>query len=343
MKPLCIDLYAGLGGWSEGFLAEGWDCIGFDIERHRYALPEIPETDGQKHTKPLEKRGWTQGCAVSLGLEGENAKPRTRLSEYPGQLVLQDVLTLHGSQFRNAGCIVASPPCQKYSYMAQPWSRAKVEAAWQRWFRDSGSPLADPFTLNDLFRACFRIQREASEAAGRHIPMVVENVKGAQAWVGSAAWHFGSYFLWGDVPALMPFTSHRKLPGHDLFYLNGSPVGRMTQPCYPSKNNGGSWFAQAHNTESGHSHNPVTGEGVKQGGSGEAWFDKALDERRKAAGGLKAGGDWFGTYADEKASRTISPTRLTGKHTTARKAASAQIAKIPFELASYIALYYKPR
>jgi site-specific DNA-cytosine methylase len=31
MKPLCVDLYAGLGGWSEGFLAEGYECIGYDI------------------------------------------------------------------------------------------------------------------------------------------------------------------------------------------------------------------------------------------------------------------------------------------------------------------------
>jgi hypothetical protein len=68
----------------------------------------------------------------------------------------------------------------------------------------------------------------------------------------------------------------------------------------------------------------------------------ALDERRKAASGTKAGGDWFGTYVEEKARGTISPTRLTGKGTTARKAASAQIAKIPFELARYIAATFKP-
>ena len=36
--------------------------------------------------------------------------------------------------------------------------------------------------------------------------MVVENVKGAQPWVGRAKCHFGSYYLWGDVPALMPST-----------------------------------------------------------------------------------------------------------------------------------------
>jgi len=34
VKPICIDGFCGLGGWAEGFLAEGWDVIGFDIERH---------------------------------------------------------------------------------------------------------------------------------------------------------------------------------------------------------------------------------------------------------------------------------------------------------------------
>jgi hypothetical protein len=148
-QPLAIDLFCGLGGWTEGLLAEGYEVIGFDIERHEY---------------------------------GEH--------RYPGQLVIQDVLTLHGSQFKDAALIVASPPCQEYSYRAMPWKRAK----------------ALPPPDNTLFETCFRIQREACEAAGRHIPMIVENVRGAQRWVGRARWNFGSFYLWGDVPALMPAT-----------------------------------------------------------------------------------------------------------------------------------------
>jgi hypothetical protein len=149
MTPLAIDLFCGLGGWTNGLQAAGYSVIGFDIEQHAYG----------------DER-------------------------YPATLVLQDVLTIHGAQFRRAALIVASPPCQAYSYRAMPWKRAK----------------ALPPPDNSLFEFCFRIQKEASAAAGRHIPMVVENVKGAQKWVGRAAWHFGSFYLWGDVPALMPFS-----------------------------------------------------------------------------------------------------------------------------------------
>src|SRR5258706_2630900 len=155
MKPLAIDLYCGLGGWTEGLLAEDWQVVGFDIERHDYG------TGG-----------------------------------YPAQLVLQDVLTVHGSQFKDAALIVASPPCQAYSYRAMPWSRAK----------------ALPPPDNSLFEACFRVQREAIEAAGHFIPLIVENVRGAQKWVGRARWNCGSLYLWGDVPALMPTVRYIKEP-----------------------------------------------------------------------------------------------------------------------------------
>lgn len=73
---------------------------------------------------------------------------------YPAQLVIQDVRTLHGSQFRGAGLIVASPPCQRYSYMAMPWTRAKD---LQRYYEEENHPERRR-ELNELFDACFRIQ-----------------------------------------------------------------------------------------------------------------------------------------------------------------------------------------
>ncbi len=154
--------------------------------------------------------GWAQGgLAEGFDVIGFDIE-RHQYGEhrYPAQLVVQDVLTLHGSQFREAALIVASPPCQFFSYCAMPWSRAKKLAADVR---------ADPERLEKelaLFNACFRIQREACAAAGRHIPMIVENVRGAQEWVGRARANWGSYYLWADVPALMPPVSKgRKVPG----------------------------------------------------------------------------------------------------------------------------------
>lgn len=289
MKPLAIELYAGLHGWGEGFIAEGYRVIGFDIVDMCAAL----------------------GQARPDGIE----------------LVLQDALTLHGSQFRDAACIVASPPCQRYSYMAQPWQRAKREVRWQQWERDS--PFGDRLAgLRALFDACFRIQREACEAAGRHIPMVAENVKGAQPWVGRAKAHYGSYYLWGDVPALMPITMRTvKVDGFNFHqHEKGLPGGSFQSAAVAAtKNGGGSWFAQAHNTGSGHSRNPVTGEGPRKG-TGGSWFTPEPDGRTKQ-GHWRDGG---------------CVTRCYNSKDSRRKAASAQIAKIPFELSRHIAAIYKP-
>lgn len=107
--------------------------------------------------------------------------------------------------------------------MAMPWSLAKAKAAAIRADK-SGRMLAD---LTRLFYACFRIQREACEAAGRHIPLIVENVRGAQPWVGRARFNYSSYYLWGDVPALMPRPEYCE--------------GVLIRNCAGIKN-GGDWF-----------------------------------------------------------------------------------------------------
>ncbi len=271
-KPLMVDLFAGLGGWAEGGLAEGFDCIGFDIEAHAY--------DGER---------------------------------YPGQLVLQDVRSLHGSQFKDAALIVASPPCQEFSYMAMPFSRGKQIARALRGEDVSPDGYKGSRTLAELtalFDACFRIQREACEAAGRHIPLVVENVRGAEAWVGRAKWSFGSYYLWGDVPALMPATiKARKNPG---FRFDGS--GKSFQSESVNRHVGLKAPGGAH---------------LSEGAPHTARLTSPIE-------GRKGGGDWFGAGAD------CSLQRRHGSKSSARKAASAKIAKIPFALSHWIARTYKP-
>ena len=252
-----IDLFCGLGGWASGGIAEGYDPIGFDIERHVY---------GDHH--------------------------------YPAQLVLQDVLTLHGSQFRDAALIVASPPCQGYSYRAMPWSRAK----------------ALPPPDNSLFEACFRIQREACEAAGRHIPMVVENVRGAQKWVGPAVANFGSFYFWGDFPVAQPDlfgvgprqpvtfgrTPHAKGPG-----------GIQQRALDGFKSSGMNWSDQ---TKRGQDFTRIAG--------------------KQAMDGVKQGGTW---WHDEG-----SISRTTGSKSPARAFASAMIAKIPEPIARLVGRSFWP-
>ena len=343
MKPLAVDLFCGLGGWSEGLLAECWDVVGFDIEAHRY---------------------------------GE--------ARYPAQLVIQDVLTIHGSQFKGASLIVASPPCQEFSYMAMPWTRAKEKA---RKLREDPE---DRKRLTALFDACFRIQREAIAAAGHHIPMVVENVRGAQPWVGRARTHFGSFYLWGDVPALMPIVKKRakvgslgwsefaktgvkskgfnttadqlahgradvtgthfetegaKVPG---FRFDGSGKSFQTASVEGSK-------TLAHvNKRDGHSHtrhltnqreHDAVREGLKHGGD---WFSDPTSPSRqggvtKSREGVKQQAGIGGPRENGKGDAWFqNGAARHGSKSNARKAASAAIAKIPPVLARHIAAYYKP-
>lgn len=185
--------------------------------------------------------------------------------------------------------------------MAMPWSKAKEI---RRQYLSGERAIAD---LTALFDACFRIQKEAIEAAGYHIPMVVENVRGAQEWVGRSRWNFGSFHLWGDVPALMPSAS-------------GALKAGVTH-----RSDGSTNFHQGKY-------------GVKAPGLN--WSDpekRGQDFTRRAAQeleGKKQGGDWFSVAG--------SISRTTGSKSKARKAASARIAKIPLILSQHIAHVYKP-
>ena len=265
MKPLAIDLFCGLGGWSDGLIAEGYEVVGYDIEAHEY---------------------------------GD--------MRYPGKLVIQDVLTLHGSQFKDAALIVASAPCQEYSYMAMPWKLAKAKAAAIR-ADTTGESLV---RLNRLFKACFRIQAEASLAAGRHIPMIVENVRGAQPWVGRARFNFGSFFLWGDVPALMPITLGRQVMKAGIAHRSNGATNFHGHKVAGFRFDGSGKSFQSASVNTMEGREPRAREGRKGAGAGAVWFDGNLCQLPSA-----------------------SPRR---------KAASAMIARIPLPLARYIGATFRP-
>lgn len=78
--------------------------------------------------------------------------------------------------------VMAGPPCEEFSRHSMPWTRKR-------------NPPAPSTALIDK---CFELARDLS------IPIVLENVREAQKYIGKAAAHYGPHYLWGDVPAMLP-------------------------------------------------------------------------------------------------------------------------------------------
>lgn len=265
-QPLVVELFCGSFGWSAGFLVEGWRAIGVDIEHLMHHGP-VPEG---------------------------------------ADLILQDVRTLQGSQFRDADAFACSPPCQKYSYMAMPWKRGKAMAAEIR------NDFHKYSELNYLFAECFRIQMEACRVAGRYIPIIVENVRGAQEWVGRSKWHYGSFHLWGDVPALMPITTTRSVMKRGVAHRSNGETN-----FHGTKHPGMNWSGSD-----------------KPGYVGQAF------------NGLKLPGNNCPRRWEDREVARLCDANTWAMHrhggSGSRKAASAAIARIPFPLARHIARCFKP-
>lgn len=297
VRPLAVDLCCGVSGWGAGLIAAGFHVLGFDIED---MFPVVGEEKPEHFS-----------------------------------LCLQDIRSLNGRQFKDAALIVASPPCQFFSYTAMPWSRGKMLARTVR---------ADPALLAErleLFNTCFRIQRETSEAAGRWIPMVVENVKGIQPWVGRARWNFGSFFLYGDVPANLPRAkqAHVKAPGvswskygepgYKAVAFNDEAIRQMDGRKVPGFRFDGS----------GRSFQTASVEGVKvasvEGRRTDVGNGARFASRDCGVEGEKmAKGGWFNDSDDP------NRTALMSSKSPARKAASARIAKIPLALSTAVGQAY---
>lgn len=221
--------------------------------------------------------------------------------------------------------------------MAMPWKRAKAKAAAIR-ADETGASLE---RLNRLFNACFRIQAEASLAAGHRIPLVLENVRGAIPWVGRSRYNFGSFHLWGDVPALMPAAIRaQKVPG---FRFDGSGKSFQTASVHETgfKSQGLNWSDQTKRRQDFTRHAgqhcgvkvPSTTGRSPAPGSGARFTSRdcgiEVAEGRKGAG---AGAEWFDQNLCALSSKSPS-----------RKFASAMIAKIPLPLSQYVARTFRPR
>lgn len=323
--PLVVELFAGCFGWSAGWLELGGHAIGFDIEHlpHHGAVPNGAE------------------------------------------LVLQDVHTLRGSQFKNADLILASPPCTEFSYMAMPWSRGRQISKALRKNGEFPEGYAGSRTvaeLTALFDACFRIQREACESAGRYIPLIVENVVGAQPWVGQAKAHFGSFYLWGDIGMV---GGRLAIPQVRFGQTLAAAQRRMKckVDCSPRRFDEriattpeeahamhfrmpdgvkiSGYSDQRRGGKAVHMTSPAeNAEGLKRPGRtiSEGFNNWPKDENGnyEIPSGTKQGGDWFNAEQP-------SISRLSSSRSEARKAASAQIAKIPTALSRWVARSYWPK
>jgi len=127
--------------------------------------------------------GWTTGLmAAGLRVFGFDLVAH---SQYPGELVLQDVRTLDGRQFRGARVIVASPPCEEFTRHTLPW------------LKRHNPPPPDL----SIVEACWRIRAESG------VPTIIENVRGSLRWLEpilGTPHRCGSFWLFGDYPAILP-------------------------------------------------------------------------------------------------------------------------------------------
>src|SRR6185295_2262916 len=162
-----------------------------------------------------------------------------------------------------------------------PWKRAKQIAAALRGkgaFPEGYTGSRTVEQLTALYRACFRIARECG------CPIVLENVKGAQPWVGRSQANFGSYYLWGDIANV---GGRVVRPDRIAFGMPGVKAAGRKQKYNPdgTEHGTGSWFAVADSKNRGASQEALKCPGFRFDGSGRSFQSESV----KNAGN----GPWF--------------------------------------------------
>lgn len=191
--------------------------------------------------------------------------------------------------------------------------------------------------------------------------MVVENVRGAQCWVGPAKAHFGSFYLWGDVETVGnkivcgPNRDWLRIPKRlpKVRRLDWSKYGDpdykpqgfnvMAAQNWRKNGEGTQWRENGCNEE-----NRMVPSGRKLPGNNaeRRWEDREVKRlfdhawhltNQRESDAVKVGGDYFSGELIES-----NPRRHASK-SNSRKATSAMIAKIPLPLSRFIARAFKPR
>jgi hypothetical protein len=131
--------------------------------------------------------GWAHGL-IAEGWEVVGVDLADFANVYPGRFIKADLMDWEGWRELPAKLICASPPCEEFSRYSMPWTRAR-------------NPPVPSLALIDRCRFIARSLR---------VPIVLENVRAAQGWLGRSAANCGPFHLWGDVPAIVPAFSGRK-------------------------------------------------------------------------------------------------------------------------------------
>lgn len=133
------------------------------------------------------KGGWAKGF-IAAGWRVVGVDLADFSNDYPGEFIQANLLTWEDWRKIPIECVVASAPCEEFSRWAMPWTRAK-------------NP---PEPNLDLVNRCKFIAKELG------VPIVMENVRAAQKWLGRSSMNCGPFHLWGDVPALVPTFQGKK-------------------------------------------------------------------------------------------------------------------------------------
>ena len=197
MKPVALDLCCGMGGWTDGLLSAGWDVIGFDITQWPGYNGKLMQGD-VRHVHITHDSNGTWFVSIRPSSDTES------WLEWP--LPSKPLL------------VCASPPCQEFSYSRFPFKKAREK------FTKENPP------DSTIWRACERIAAEC------HAPLILENVRNAQYWMGKAVRNCGSFYLWGDIPVLLPMGKFQKGFGRVKDIVNPSdPWGGFGGSSYQSR------------------------------------------------------------------------------------------------------------